>query len=88
VIERAYELARARHAELGVNTGRALEPLRGVSVSLHCWQGDDVVGFENDLGLTGGVIQTTGNYPGKACTADQLRVDQSFPRVVARALLR
>jgi L-rhamnose isomerase len=75
VIDKAYELARARYTELGVNTDRALEQLRGVSVSLHCWQGDDVGGFENDQGLTGGGIQATGNYPGKARTADQLRTD-------------
>jgi L-rhamnose isomerase len=49
--------------------------LRGIPVSLHCWQGDDVGGFENDLGLTGGGIQATGNYPGKARCADDLRAD-------------
>ena len=53
----------------------ALEALRGIPVSLHCWQGDDVGGFENDQGLTGGGIQATGNYPGKARCADDLRAD-------------
>lgn len=75
MIEKAYELARPRYAELGVNTEQAMEALRGVAVSLHCWQGDDVGGFENDQGLTGGGIQATGNYPGKARNADELRAD-------------
>jgi L-rhamnose isomerase len=74
-IERGYEWARERYARLGVNTDRALETLRTVPISLHCWQGDDVGGFENDLGLTGGGIQATGNYPGKARSADELRAD-------------
>jgi L-rhamnose isomerase len=75
VIEKGYEWAREQHARLGVGTDRALEVLRRVSISLHCWQGDDVGGFENDLGLTGGGIQATGNYPGKARNADELRAD-------------
>jgi len=74
-IESAYALARERYAELGVDTERALAKLQRVSVSLHCWQGDDVGGFENDLGLTGGGIQATGNYPGKARSGDELRSD-------------
>ena len=80
VIEKAYALAQARYAELGVNTDQALKVLGGIPVSLHCWQGDDVGGFENDLGLTGGGIQATGNYPGKARNADELRadLDQAF----------
>src|ERR1019366_6572863 len=72
VIEKTYALAQARYAELGVNTDQALEILRGIPVSLHCWQGDDVGGFENGRGLTGGGIQATGNYPGKARNADEL----------------
>jgi L-rhamnose isomerase len=75
VIESTYALARARYAELGVDTDQALATLRGVPISLHCWQGDDVGGFENDQGLTGGGIQATGNYPGKARNADELRAD-------------
>jgi L-rhamnose isomerase len=75
VIERAYEWARECYARLGVSTDRALEVLRTIPISLHCWQGDDVGGFENDLGLTGGGIQATGNYPGKARGADELRAD-------------
>ncbi len=74
-IETGYAWARARYAGLGVDTARALEMVRRASVSLHCWQGDDVGGFESDEGLTGGGIQATGNYPGKARTADELRAD-------------
>ncbi|MBI3464142.1 MAG: L-rhamnose isomerase [Planctomycetes bacterium] len=74
-IHSAYELARERYASLGVNTETAMARLRGVPISLHCWQGDDVGGFENDAGLTGGGIQATGNYPGKARNADELRAD-------------
>ncbi|MGC8782756.1 MAG: L-rhamnose isomerase [Anaerolineae bacterium] len=71
----AYALARERYAALGVDTERALATLAGVSLSLHCWQGDDVGGFESPGGeLTGG-IAATGNYPGKARTAEELRRD-------------
>jgi L-rhamnose isomerase len=74
-IQNGYEWARARYAALGVDTAAALAALPKVPISLHCWQGDDVGGFENDLGLTGGGIQATGNYPGKARSADELRAD-------------
>jgi L-rhamnose isomerase len=74
-IEKGYDWARERYARLGVSTDRALEVLTTIPISLHCWQGDDVGGFENDLGLTGGGIQATGNYPGKARNADELRAD-------------
>jgi len=74
-IQNAYHIAKERYAALGVDTGRALANLQTVSISLHCWQGDDVGGFENPGGdLTGG-IAATGNYPGKARTADELRKD-------------
>jgi L-rhamnose isomerase len=74
-IQQAYNLAQERYAELGVNTDQALARLADVSLSLHCWQGDDVGGFENPGGeLTGG-IAATGNYPGKARSADELRRD-------------
>lgn len=74
-IEAAYNLARERYAALGVDTEAALARLVQVSLSLHCWQGDDVGGFENPGGeLTGG-IAATGNYPGKARSADELRSD-------------
>ncbi len=74
-IQTAYQLARERYAALGVDTEAALSALESVPISLHCWQGDDVGGFENPGGgLTGG-IAATGNYPGKARTADELRKD-------------
>lgn len=70
----AYELAKARYAQIGVDTDAAIEKLKNIPVSLHCWQGDDVTGFDHDGPLTGG-IQTTGNYPGKAKTPEQLMAD-------------
>lgn len=74
-VEQAYQLARERYAELGVDTDKAMEKLRQIPISLHCWQGDDVGGFENpETGLDGG-IAVTGNYPGKARTPDELRTD-------------
>ena len=74
-IENAYELAWQRYAEFGVNVDHALQRLRQIAVSVHCWQGDDVGGFENEAGLTGGGIMATGNYPGRARTAEELRND-------------
>ncbi len=75
-IENAYEAARQRYAELGVDTDSAMEMLSKTAISLHCWQGDDVGGFEkSDEGLSGGGIMATGAYPGKARTADELRAD-------------
>ncbi len=74
--EKAYELAGGRYAQLGVNTDRAIETMRTIAISLHCWQGDDVGGFERpDATLSGGGIQVTGNYPGKARTVGELRMD-------------
>jgi len=75
VVEKAYALAKERYAEFGVDPERAFERLRRVAISVHCWQGDDVGGFETDRGLAGGGIMATGNYPGKARNADQLRSD-------------
>lgn len=69
-----YESAKAQYAALGVDTDNAIETLKKVPVSMHCWQGDDVIGFDHDGPLTGG-IQTTGNYPGKATTPEQLFAD-------------
>jgi L-rhamnose isomerase len=74
-VEKAYLLARERHAALGVETEVALRRLGGISVSIHCWQGDDVGGFENSGSALGGGLAVTGNYPGKARTADELRSD-------------
>ena len=73
--ERAYSLALEHYAELGVDTEAALRRLSSVSISLHCWQGDDVRGFEALDGGLGGGLAATGNYPGKARTPDELRGD-------------
>ena len=74
-IQDAYELAKERYAALGVDVDRVLSTLDHISISVHCWQGDDVIGFENpDAELSGG-IATTGNYPGKARNATELRQD-------------
>ena len=70
----AYTLAKEGYAALGVDTEAVLETLKNVTVSVHCWQGDDVVGFDAKEALSGG-IQTTGNYPGKATTPEQLMAD-------------
>ena len=69
-----YESAKALYASFGVDTDAAIKKLKDIPVSLHCWQGDDVIGFDHDGPLTGG-IQTTGNYPGKAKTPEQLMAD-------------
>ena len=74
-IDQAYDYARERYDALGVDTEAALERLRQVSISLHCWQGDDVGGFEAPGGPLGGGIAATGNYPGKARSAGELRAD-------------
>jgi len=74
-IQQAYKLAADQYAQIGVNTDEVLKTLEKVSISLHCWQTDDVSGFEDpDAGLSGG-IQATGNYPGKARTIDEARAD-------------
>src|SRR3954454_6954347 len=74
-IEQAYALARDCYDALGVDAAAAIERLRTIPVSLHCWQGDDVGGFENPGGAPGGGLAVTGNYPGKARTPDELRAD-------------
>jgi L-rhamnose isomerase len=74
-IQQAYNLAKEQYAALGVDTDKALSALEKVSISLHCWQGDDVGGFEDPGGELGGGIAATGNYPGKARNADELRKD-------------
>ena len=71
----AYDLAKERYSALGVDADRTLATLEKVSISLHCWQGDDVGGFENPGGELGGGLATTGNYPGKARNAHELRQD-------------
>ena len=72
-----YESAREIYASLGVDTEKAIETLRSTAVSVHCWQGDDVTGFDSKQALSGG-IQTTGNYPGKARTPEELMQDFDF----------
>ena len=70
----SYQEAKKKYAALGVDTEKAIKSLSKVSISMHCWQGDDVTGFENAGALTGG-IQATGNYPGKARTPEELMAD-------------
>jgi L-rhamnose isomerase len=74
-IARSFDDAKRTYAAWGVDADRALLTLASIPLSLHCWQGDDVGGFENAAGLTGGGIQAIGNYPGKARTAEELRAD-------------
>jgi L-rhamnose isomerase len=80
-IERSYQLAKDRYAQLGVDTEKALEQLATIPVSIHCWQGDDVGGFENAGLDLGGGLAVTGNYPGKARTSQELRRD--FEKVLS-----
>jgi len=75
LIEQAFELAKQRYADIGVDVEQAMARLDSVPVSMHCWQGDDVRGFENPQGALTGGIQATGNYPGKARNAAELRAD-------------
>lgn len=74
-IEKMYEMARDRYGEMGVNTENVLDTLKEVPISMQCWQGDDVGGFENVDSASGGGIQATGNFPGKARNAGELRAD-------------
>lgn len=74
LIEKAYEIAKERYAAIGVDTDAAMETLQKIQLSLHCWQADDVNGFEDAGALTGG-IQTTGNYPGRARNIEELQAD-------------
>ena len=69
-----FEYAKERYAKYGVDAEKAIEALKDVTISMHCWQGDDVLGFDTEGSLTGG-IQTTGNYPGRATTPDELMAD-------------
>ena len=76
LIKKSYQLAKVQYAELGVDTDKVLEQLDDVVISLHCWQTDDVGGFEKEgAELGGGGIQATGNFPGKARSLDQMRDD-------------
>ena len=76
MVEKAYQLAKEQYAALGVDTEKTLTELNKIRISLHCWQTDDVGGFEKpDAELVGGGIQVTGNFPGKAKTIEQMRQD-------------
>ena len=76
IVENEYPLAKERYAAIGIDTEKVMKQLADIAISLHCWQGDDVGGFEKpDSALGGGGIQATGNYPGKARTIDELRSD-------------
>ncbi|MDD6210145.1 MAG: L-rhamnose isomerase [Bacteroidales bacterium] len=75
LVEKAYEVAKERYASIGVNADKALEDLQKISLSLHCWQTDDVAGLENASGTAGGGCLVTGNYPGKARNIEEIRAD-------------
>jgi L-rhamnose isomerase len=75
LVQKAYEIAKERYAAVGVDVDATLEKLQKLQISIHCWQADDVTGFENLGNLGGGGIQATGNYPGKARNIDELRAD-------------
>ena len=80
-ILKAYEIAKERYAAIGVDTDKAVAQLEKTPISLHCWQTDDVIGFESKDGLSGG-IQTTGNYPGRARNIDEVRKDLEFVKTL------
>ena len=75
LVNKAYEVAKERYAAVGVDTDKVLDQMQNFHLSLHCWQADDVMGFENNGGSLTGGIQTTGNYPGRARNIDELRQD-------------
>ena len=81
LIEKAYAVAKERYAAIGVDTDKVIEQLEKQQISLHCWQTDDVVGFERNDALSGG-IQTTGNYPGRARNIDEVRKDIEFVKTL------
>ena len=74
-IQKSYDLAVAQYATIGVDVNKAIEQIDNLPISLHCWQADDVTGFEKTDGALTGGIQATGNYPGKARSIDELRAD-------------
>lgn len=81
LVIKAYELAKERYAAIGVDTDKAIERLECIPISLHCWQADDVMGFERNESLSGG-IQTTGNYPGRARNVDEVRQDIAYVKTL------
>ena len=80
-ILKSYEIAKERYAAIGVDTDAAIAQLEAIPISLHCWQTDDVVGFESSQSLSGG-IQTTGNYPGRARNIDEVRQDIAYVKTL------
>src|SRR3989442_12032595 len=82
----AYTLAKERYSQLGVDTDQACQTLATIALSIHCWQGDDVGGFENTGQPLGGGLAATGSYPGKARNADELRsdLDQAYRLIPGR----
>lgn len=74
-VKKAYEVAKERYAAIGVDTEKVLEQMQNFHLSMHCWQADDVAGFETQGGSLTGGIQVNGNYPGKARNIDELRSD-------------
>ena len=80
-LEQAYAIAKERYAAIGVDTDAVIDTLQEQQISLHCWQTDDVVGFERNEALSGG-IQTTGNYPGRARNIDEVRQDIAFVKTL------
>jgi L-rhamnose isomerase len=74
----SYDSAKAQFTDWGIDTEAAIERLKTIPISMHCWQGDDVVGFEQKTGSSGGGIQATGNHPGRARTPEELRADLEF----------
>jgi len=77
-IEKAYTLAKDAYAAFGIDTDKAISAAADIPISIHCWQGDDVTGFEGADGLSGGGILATGNYPGRARNGEELRADAEF----------
>ena len=75
LVLKSFEIAKEHYSEIGVDVEAALKTLQDVAISIHCWQADDVTGFENLTNVGGGGIQATGNYPGKAHNIDELRSD-------------
>lgn len=76
--DNTYQSAKQCYADWGVDTDAAIERMKALAISIHCWQGDDVVGFEQKTGTSGGGIQATGNHPGRARNPDELRADLEF----------
>jgi len=77
-VEKAYDLAKTAYAAYGVNTDKVIKTAMDIPISMNCWQGDDISGFEESAGLSGGGILATGNYPGRARNGDELRADAEF----------